>query len=111
MKINLGNSNKVLRSGFTTDSLDFKPLKDFVGQTITINGWFTTLGKYGEQLVVLGDKILINMPGRAVAEFEAIKKNEDYMAKFQDGDMYIDNIRMEEFKNGTGVAYDVNIKD
>lgn len=111
MKINTGNSNKVVRAGFQTDGWQFKPLKEFVGKTIPVNGFFTTLGKYGEQAVIIGDGVLVNMPGRCVEELNMIKNNKDYVDALMDGKMTIQNIRMEEFKNGTGAAYDIDVAD
>ncbi len=51
------------------------------------------------------------MPGRCVEELNMIKNNKDYVDALMDGKMTIQNIRMEEFKNGTGVAYDIDVAE
>lgn len=111
MKINFGNGNKVVREGIDTKNWPFKPLKDYINLEIPVNGFFTSLGKFGEQAVIVSDNVLVNMPARTVDEVKAIKDNPDYLKALMDGKMVINNIHMEEFKNGTGVAYDFEILD
>lgn len=110
MKINF-SSSKVIMDGIDTKDWKFDNIKNFCGKTVPVKGFFFTQGDYGEQVVIVSDNILINMPVRAVKEFQDIKANAEYVAALKAGKMYFDNIHEEEFKKGKGTAYDINIED
>lgn len=110
MKINF-SSSKVVMDGVDTKDWEFDNIKNFIGKKLPVKGFFFTKGDYGEQVVVIADNILVNMPVRATKEFQDIKANADYVQALKDGKMYIDNIHEEQFKKGKGTAYDINIED
>ena len=94
-----------VREGIDTSDMEFRPLKDFCGKRIKVDGFFFTEGKFGKQVVVVGNGFLINMPGRAVETFEDIQNNEDMLKGVLEGHLCIRDIKMVETKNGTTAAY------
>ena len=101
----LNNYVETVREGIDTSDMEFRPLKDFCGKRIKVDGFFFTEGKYGKQVVVVGNGFLINMPGRAVETFETIQSNESLLKGMLDGHLCIRDIKMVETKNGTTAAY------
>ena len=70
----LNNYVETVREGIDTSDIEFRSLKDFCGKRIEVDGFFFPEGKFGKQVVVVGNGFLINMPGRAVEAFEDIQK-------------------------------------
>lgn len=112
MSFNFENLNRknTVREGIDTTILEFKPLKDFLGQTIRCDGFFFNEGKFGRQVVVVGTNIvnetfLINMPARAVEQFDKINENESALNAMLEGKMCIKDIKMKDTKNGTTTIY------
>lgn len=103
----LNKYRKTMQEGIDTSKMEFKPLKDFCGKSISVNGFFFTEGKYGKQVVVVGCGYLINMPSRAVEQFEEIESNEEMLKAVLEGKLVLENIRMVETKNGTTAAYEL----
>ena len=70
-----------VKEGIDTDSMEFKPLADFEGQTVKVDGFFFTRSKkYNvDQVVVVGNGYKINMPARAVDVFKSIRDNENML--------------------------------
>ena len=68
------NRRSTVREDIDTQAMEFKPLKDFCGTKIKVDGFFFTEGRYGTQVVVVGNGYLINMPKRAAEQFEKIEK-------------------------------------
>ena len=101
----LNNYTETVREGIDTSDMEFKPLKDFCGKTIKVDGFFFTEGNFGKQVVVVGSGFLINMPARAVETFEEIQNNESLLKGVMDGHLCIRNIKMIDTKNGTTAAY------
>ena len=66
------NRRSTVMDGVDTQEMEFKPLKDFCGTKIEVRGFFFTEGRYGTQVVVVGNGYLINMPKRSVEQFEDI---------------------------------------
>lgn len=103
-KFNKGNST--VREGIDTKKMEFKPLKEFIGQTIGVDGFFFTTGRYGEQVVLVGaNGYLINMPKRAAEEMRVIEKDEKAMELLMAGNMAITDIAEKDTKNGRTVAW------
>lgn len=102
----LNNYKKTVRDGIDTDKMEFKPLKDLCGQHIKVDGFFFTTGKYGKQVVVVGNGVLINMPERCVAQFEDIAADEEMLKAVLEGHLMLDNIAMKTTKNGTTTIFD-----
>ena len=98
-----------VKEGINTDDMEFAPLKDFVGKTIKVDGFFFTKGQYGEQVVVVGNNKKINMPKRATDTFKAIRGNEFMLKAVLDGKLEIINITPVKSKNGADtIAYELH---
>lgn len=96
----LNKVKRTVREGINTRELEFRPLADFVGQTVAVDGYFFTTSKFGKQVVVVGNGYNINMPKRAVATFEAVDSN-DFMVKgILEGHMKIVDIYPVHTDNG-----------
>lgn len=107
MAFNFNNLNKrsTVREGIDTREMEFKPLKDFCGQKIKCDGFFFTYGKYGKQVVLVGNGYLINMPNRAVKQFEEIASNAEAVDAVLAGHLLIKDIKMIDTRNGKITAY------
>ena len=96
--------NKVqttVREGVDTNGMEFCKLEKFAGKTVNVDGFFfTTAGKYGKQVVVVGNGALINMPKRAVEEFETIAADEDMLAAVLAGHLALTDIHKVTTKSG-----------
>ena len=98
-----------VKDGIDTDSMEFAPLSDFVGKTVKVDGFFFTKGKYGEQVVVVGNGFKINMPKRAAETFKAIRANEFMLKAVLDGKLELINITPVKTKNGADtIAYELH---
>ena len=97
---------QTVRDGVNTDDMEFKPISEFVGQEIKVDGFFfTTKGKYGKQVVVVGNGSLINMPKRAVEVFEKIADNDTQLQAVLNGHLKLIDIKPIITKNGPSTAY------
>ena len=101
----LNNYAKTLKENVKLDEMEFKPLKDFRGQSLNVDGFFFTNGKYGKQVVLVANNCKINMPNRAVETFEKIALDEELLKGVLDGKMVLTDIREIETKNGTSTSY------
>ena len=99
------NRKSTVRDGINTEDLEFAPLKDFCGQKFRCDGFFFTDGKYGRQVVVVGGGYLINMPKRAVEQFETIQASPDLLEAVLAGKLMIKDIKMIDTRNGKTTAY------
>ena len=100
------NSRRTVRKDIDTTNMEFKNLKDFCGETIKPDGFFFNDSKYGKQVVLVGSGYLINMPTRAVKQFEKIEENSEMLEAFLSGHCMIENIRMIDTRNGATVAFE-----
>lgn len=107
MAFNFNNLNKrsTVKEGIDTREMEFKPLKDFCGQRIKCDGFFFTDGKYGKQVVLVGNGYLINMPNRTVNQFEEIAANAEAVDAVLTGHLVIKDIKMVDTRNGKTTAY------
>lgn len=96
----MNHSKKTIRDGITLDGMNFKPLKDFIGKTLIVDGFFFTDGKYGKQAVVIADGTKINMPKRYVEDFDAIRDNDEALQTMLEGHMQITDIKAFDGQNG-----------
>lgn len=111
MKIN-GNGKRVMCAGVDTKDWPFVKLKEKIGHTVPVNGFFFSKGKYGEQVVVAGEGELINMPGRAAEEFEELfLYNQEYKKALLDGKISLTNICEVETNQGKTVGYDIDMEE
>lgn len=99
-----GNA-KTVRDGIDTKSMDFAPLKDFIGREFVVDGYFFTNGRYGKQVVVVGAGALINFPNRAVETFEAINYDPQKLEAVLNGHLKIKDIKLGQTRNGSTVFY------
>lgn len=99
------NKRSTVMDGVNTQDMEFKKLKDFCGQKIECKGFFFTDGKYGKQVIVVGNGHLINMPARAVEQFEYIANNNDALNTLLNGKLLLTDIHEINTKNGDTIAY------
>ena len=99
------NTRGTIMEGVETDQMDFAPLKDFCGQKVKCQGFFFTEGRYGRQVVVIGGGFLINMPQRAVEQFEGIANDEQALNAVLKGKLMLTEIKMVDTRNGKTTAY------
>lgn len=102
------NRKSTVKEGMDLQSMEFKNIRDFEGQTIHVDGFFFTRGKYGEQVVVVGNGYKINMPGKAVEDFKNIQEDERLLNAVLDGQMTITNINVRTTPRGIRVSYKYN---
>lgn len=102
------NKDKIrtVKEGIDTSKMEFVPLKNFVGKTVKVDGFFFTKSKFGEQVVVVGEGVLINIPKRYTEEFKAIRDKADFLAAVLDGKLSLGDIKEIDSKNGKTVAFE-----
>ena len=98
-------SGRTIRENVNLNSMVFKPLKDFVGQTIRVDGFFFTEGRYGTQVVVVGNNAKINLPKREVARFKKIEQDEKLLNAMLNGHLALTNIENWETNIGSTVRF------
>lgn len=108
MVLNAGKAKGIRMDGLNTEDWTFKKIKDFVGETIPVKGYYITKGKYGDQCVVIGNGVLINMPDRAVEEFTDIFADSKNQELLKAGKISLKNIKPLETKSGDTTAYDID---
>ena len=101
----LNKGKKTIRDGINLDDMSFKPLKDFIGQTLTVDGFFFTEGKYGKQAVVIASGTKINIPKRYVEDFEKIRDNQEALDAVLAGNLSITDIKPFDSDNGKTVVF------
>lgn len=100
------NSKSTIRSDISLEGMEFKPLKDFIGDEIKVDGfYFNNKSKYGEQVVVVGNGCCINMPGWAVDGFKTIRDNAEQLSAVLEGHLKLTDIKEVATKNGTTVSF------
>ena len=93
-KFNLTNT---IREGVDISEMEFKPLSDFAGMKVKVEGfYFNNKGFFGEQLVVIGNGYQINMPKRAVKDFKEIANNKTMLNAVLSGHLTITDISIKE---------------
>ena len=107
----LNYQNKTIREGIDLGNMEFKPIKDFIGQTINVDGFFYTNGKYGEQVVVVGNGAKINVPSRFVERFKIIEQNEQKLKGMMDGHLILTDIEQVTSRNGSTIGFKFGWKD
>lgn len=102
-KFNKGTS--YVREGIDTREQEFCPLSNFIGQTVHVDGFFFTNGQYGKQVVVVGEGFNINMPGRALEQFEAIADSKEDLDAVLAGKLIINEIKAGKNKKGQETTF------
>ena len=100
------NYKSTVREGIDTDAMEFLPIKNFVGQELRVAGFFFTQGRYGEQVVVVGNGYKINLPVRNTEIFQKIKNDPEQLNAVLTGHLKLTNIKMKDTKNGTTTIFD-----
>lgn len=102
----LNKAAKTVAEGINTKEMSYTKLKEHVGETLILRGFFFTQGKFGKELVCVTDETLINMPKRYVGTFEAIQADTELLTALLAGKCAITNIHMGDTNNGTTVFFD-----
>lgn len=88
------NRVSTVKEGIDLGSMEFRKLKEFIGQTIHVDGFFFTQGKYGEQVVVVGNGYKINMPAKAVEDFKKMRADKPTLEAILSGHLIITSIAL-----------------
>ncbi len=99
------NRVSTVREGIDLGSMEFKNIRDFAGQTIYVDGFFFTRGKYGEQVVVVGNGYKINMPNKAVEDFKKMMADKPTLEAILNGQLTITSIYVRNTPRGNIVNY------
>lgn len=100
------NFKSTIKEGTDLQSLEFKKLKDFIGESVIVDGFFFTDGDFGKQVVVVGNGYKINLPARYVEQFEEIQKDDDLVQAMFEGHMMMADIRSIKTKQGYTTGFD-----
>jgi hypothetical protein len=101
----LNKQSKTIKEGIVLENMEFKPLKDFIGSEIYVDGFFFTNGRFGTQVVVVGNGAKINMPARAVEQFESIADSKELTEAVLTGHLKLTDINLIKTKNGNTTSY------
>lgn len=99
------NHKRTIKEGVVLDEMPFKKLKEFKGKQLRVDGFFFTNGDYGKQVVVVANGCKINMPARAVADFEQIYNDDEMLNAVLNGDLLIKDIKEVKAKMGKTISY------
>lgn len=97
---------RTIMNGIDLNALPFKSIKDFIGQTIHVRGFFFTDGRFGKQVVVVGSGAKINLPARYVKVFELVQDTPELLQGVLDGKMILKNIKESNTRNGSTTTFD-----
>ena len=100
------NYKSTVREGIDTDKMDFLPIKNFVGQDVLVDGFFFTEGRYGRQVVVVGNGYKINLPSRSTEVFQKIANDQEQLKAVLTGHLKLTNIKIKDTRNGTTTIFD-----
>lgn len=85
------NKKRTVMEGVDTQEMEYKKLKEFKNSKISVRGFFFTESSMsGRQVVVVGDKYLINMPKRAIEQFETIQNTPEMLTAVLNGGLTIE---------------------
>ena len=99
------NSRRTIREGVDLATMEYKSIREFVGNVIQVDGFFFTDGKFGKQVVVVGNGCKINLPSREVEKFERIEENEAMLKGLLEGHLRLSNIKEVATRNGTTTIF------
>ena len=81
------NKKRTVNESINTDELEFMSLKEFTNEDVQIFGFFFTDGDVGRQVVLVSKDALINMPSRAVADFEVMLSDDETVDAIINGEL------------------------
>lgn len=96
----LNRGKATVKEGINTRDYLFVSLKNFIGKHVKVDGFFFTNGRYGKQVVVVGEGYNINMPKRATETFEIIYNDDVKLKAVLDGHLMLTDIRELHTDNG-----------
>lgn len=99
------NRVNTIKEGMDLTNMEFRKLREFVGQDVYVDGFFFTHGKYGEQLVVVGNGYKINMPNKAIQDFKKMQSDPATLDAIMKGHLKITSIALRSTPKGDTVNY------
>ena len=100
------NYKRTVREGIDTDKMEFLPIKNFIGQDVLVDGFFFTEGRFGRQVVVVGNGYKINLPSRSTEVFQKIANDPKQLKAVLTGHLKLTNIKIKDTRNGTTTVFD-----
>lgn len=100
------NYKSTVKEGIDTDKMEFLSIKNFVGQDVLVDGFFFTEGRYGKQVVVVGNGYKINLPSRSTEVFQKIANDPEQLQAVLTGHLKLTNIKIKDTRNGTTTIFD-----
>lgn len=97
---NLNKANGVRPADLNTDDFDYTHIREYEGESLPVRGFFFTNGDFGKQVVVITDNCFVNMPARAVEEFEMIANDPDAKEAVLSGGLVLTDIEPVKTKKG-----------
>lgn len=88
------NKKSTVREGIDTSNMEFKKLREFIGAYVNPVGFFITDGNFGEQVVIVTEDCLINMPSYVTETFKNLSAEQ--IDAIKDGKMLITDIAVKE---------------
>ena len=104
-KFNRGK-NGLIKDGVDLTKMQFKKLKEFVGEELDVEGYFFFFGDYGKQVCVVANGYKVNLPIRCVEIFEEINNDEESKQAILNGQMIITNIEEKKTKKGNTTTFE-----
>lgn len=101
----LNSYQRTIRENVDLATMKFKALKEYIGETVYVDGFFFTDGKYGKQVVVVGNGAKINLPSRYVEKFEKILNSPQMLDAVLNGKLVLKDIEESNTRNGQTVTF------
>ena len=103
------NKKRTVMEGVETQDMEYRKLKYFKNSTLKTKGFFFTESSMsGRQVVVVGEEYLINMPKRAIEQFEKIENTPEMLEAVLDGKLSIEVHDEQVTRNGNKtILYDL----
>ena len=100
------NNVRTIKQGVDLTAYPFKPIKDFIGGDIHVEGFFFTEGRFGRQVVAVGNGAKINLPARYVNTFELVQDTPELLQGVLDGKMVLKNVKTVNTRNCSTTTFD-----
>lgn len=101
------NKTRTIMDGVNLDGMKYRKLKELAGKKLSCKGFFFSNGKFGKQVVVVTDECLVNMPERAVAQFDEIANNKEMLEAVLNGKLVISVESEVVTRQGTTTTYEL----
>lgn len=96
----LNKANGVRPADLDTDDFEYTHIREYAGEVLPVRGFFFTNGDFGKQVVVITDDCFVNMPARAVEDFEKIANDPDAKEAVLSGELVLTDIEPAKTKKG-----------